>query len=88
MKFINIYPYARFAFLKSKHLHSRKKCLILWKNDRKVNRIRFRSKKRVRWVIKYGESTHSVTCTISFYSGKKLATHNGYTILNTEDSKE
>jgi hypothetical protein len=29
-----------------------------------------------------------VTCTISFYSGKKVATHNGYTILNIEDSKE
>ena len=38
MKYINIYPNARNAFLKPKHLHSRKKCVILWKNDCEVNR--------------------------------------------------
>ena len=31
---------------------------------------------------------HTIVCTISFYSGKKHVKHNGYVIMNVEDSKD
>lgn len=43
----------------------------------------FRSKKRVKWVLKHREKEHIITCTISFMSGKKLVVHNGMTIVKT-----
>jgi hypothetical protein len=42
----------------------------------------------VRWVIKHNEDLHYISCAISFYSGKKRATHNGHVIVDLVDSRE
>ena len=76
------------AILVPKHLHNLKNNLILRQDNRKVPIVQIRSKKRVRWVIKHGDLTHTIECSISFYSGKKKVVHNGYTIMNIEDNKE
>jgi hypothetical protein len=39
-------------------------------------------------VVKHNEDLHYITCSISFYSGKKRATHNGHTIIDLVDSQE
>ena len=39
-------------------------------------------------MIKHNEDVHVVDCSVSFYSGKKRATHNGHVIIDLEDSSE
>jgi hypothetical protein len=45
----------------------------------------FRSKKKVRWVIEHDRKRHEINCSISFYSGKKRADHNGFRIIDLVD---
>lgn len=47
-----------------------------------------RSKKKVKWMLKHNEDIHLITCSISFYSGKKRVTHNGHTIMDIIDTRE
>ncbi len=86
MYLILSYQYdARDEILNSEYFYSRKAGLVLRENNSEVLWNSYRSKKKVKWIIKNGSETHTVQCIISFYSGKKKVTHNGFTIMDIEN---
>ncbi len=60
---------------------------LLRSHHRQVTHSPFRSKKKVRWIIEHDRKRHEINCSISFYSGKKRAEHNGFKIIDLVDKR-